>query len=89
MPDNEFAKKPEAERQQYFIDNAGIEGAKIVKVEYLGQKQTDEMGWSQKGMVLVLDNGKQVWVQSDDEGNNAGMLVVIDPDGKEHPIPNF
>jgi hypothetical protein len=89
MPDTAFASKSVAERQRHFIDRSGIVGKKIVGVQYLSDKETEEMGWYKKGVILVLDDGKQVFVQSDDEGNDAGMLVVVEKNGTEHPLPNF
>jgi hypothetical protein len=35
------------------------------------------MGWHARSVVLELDNGAVVIVQSDDEGNDAGALLVL------------
>lgn len=53
-------------------------GRKIVSVDYMTEADSEEMGWSQRGLVLTLDNGEQIIPSSDDEGNNAGALFVGD-----------
>ena len=53
-----------------------LEGRTIKTVRYLTEKETEEMDWGASGIVFILDNGKEVIVSSDDEGNNAGALFV-------------
>ena len=49
---------------------------KIVKVEYIPVKETDDMMWEHQPVCFLLDNGKWVYPMADDEGNDAGALVV-------------
>jgi hypothetical protein len=48
----------------------------IVDMFYLNKKEVEDMAWYRSGLVLVLDNGAQVVVQQDDEGNGPGALLV-------------
>tara|TARA_R100001082_G_scaffold105456_1_gene77549 strand:+ start:681 stop:968 length:288 start_codon:yes stop_codon:yes gene_type:complete len=51
-------------------------GRKIVKVDYIPVKETDEMMWQHQPVCFLLDNGDWVYPMADDEGNDAGALVV-------------
>ena len=51
-------------------------GKKIVKVEYIPVEETDKIMWSYQPVSFQLDNGTWVYPQADDEGNDAGALVV-------------
>jgi hypothetical protein len=52
-----------------------LRGRKIVQVRYMTLKEAEEMGWSRRPVVLVLDDGNQFFPMSDDEGNDAGALM--------------
>ena len=52
-------------------------GRKIVKVQYLGKTDCENMGWDESGIALILDNGSSVIVQADDEGNGPGALLIL------------
>ena len=51
-------------------------GKKIVKVEYMPVKETDDMLWDYQPVCFLLDNGDWVYPMRDDEGNDAGALAV-------------
>lgn len=51
-------------------------GRTIKRAEYLSKSNCEELGWDDSGLVLILDNGSQILVQCDDEGNGPGALVV-------------
>jgi hypothetical protein len=53
-----------------------LKGRTIVDVRYLNAMEVEEMGWYRSGLMLFLDNGSQVMVQQDDEGNGPGALSV-------------
>ena len=58
-----------------------LNGAKIIKVEYLTEKETKESGWYNSPVALLLEKGKnKFWVypMSDDEGNDGGALGTTD-----------
>ncbi len=53
-----------------------LRGRTIVHTLYMLPEQAEKMGWYKCGLVLFLDNGAQVFVQQDDEGNGPGALLV-------------
>lgn len=53
-----------------------LRGRTIVHTMYMTSEDTKAMGWYKSGLVLFLDNGAQVFVQQDDEGNGPGALLV-------------
>ena len=53
---------------------------RIVKVEYMSVKESDDMMWSYQPVCLLLDDGKWIFPMADDEGNDAGALAVGNKD---------
>lgn len=51
-------------------------GRKIVSLGYVSSDLADECYWDSRGLVLKLDDGTEVFVMSDDEGNNCGSLHI-------------
>ena len=49
-------------------------GKKIVDVRYMTHKETHDMMWSHRGIVIMLDDGTDFIPQCDEEGNDAGCL---------------
>ena len=65
-----------------------IEGAKIVKIRDMTNKEADSEGWdlSHNGCrVLVLDNGIKLYASQDYEGNGPGALFFTEK-GKHYAI---
>lgn len=60
-----------------------MEGKKIVEVRYLNDKEMDMMGWTQRPVGFLLDDGTWVIATRDDEGNNGGVLFY----GKDGVLP--
>ena len=59
-------------------------GAQIVNVEYMSKKETEEMGWYEQPVCLLLKKGdKTFWVypSKDDEGNDGGALFMSNKEG--------
>ena len=68
------------------IDNAKVEkrwtkiaegvllNKKIVKVEYLTEKECETNMWYKRPICFKLDDGTWVIAQMDDEGNDGGVL---------------
>jgi len=55
--------------------NKHLVGRKIVKVEWLNPKETEEIyGWDQQPCEIYLDNGTILTPRSDDEGNESGAI---------------
>lgn len=53
---------------------------KIVDVRYMTKKEADEMMWCYRSILVVLDDGSDFIIQSDDEGNEAGVLNLSNGD---------
>lgn len=51
-------------------------GRTIVKVRYMTPEERDDQMWTHRAIVLELDNGVIVYPSSDDEGNDAGVLLA-------------
>ena len=53
---------------------------KIVKVHWLTEAQAEqEFGWYKRPIVITLDDGTEIVPQMDDEGNDGGALLWINP----------
>ena len=53
-------------------------GLKVVGVRYMDKDEAEDMGWDYRPVVIIFDNGLQVYPSSDDEGNNAGAMFTTD-----------
>ena len=55
---------------------------KIVKVEYLTEKECENWMWNKRPIAFQLDDGMWIIAQSDDEGNDGGVLYYTNGEGK-------
>lgn len=62
-------------------------GRKIVGVRYMGADEAEGLGWHDRSIVLVLDDGTQLFPSQDEEGNGAGALFTTI--SKLETIPTF
>jgi len=53
-------------------------GKRIVAVRYMSAEEMGDLGWSQRSIVLQLDDGNLLYPSCDDEGNDAGALFTND-----------
>ena len=51
-------------------------GRTIKEVKYTSKEEKEELGWCQDGLLLVLDDGKEVLLVQDEEGNGPGTLWI-------------
>ena len=51
-------------------------GKKIVDVRYLSQEEADDLDWTERPVVIHLDDGNLIYASADDEGNGAGALFT-------------
>jgi len=77
----EFADKPEAERMAHFITRADLVGRTVVEVRYTSDATMDAFGWHNRGVELLFDDGSQLYVLRDDEGNGPGSVQVYRDEG--------
>jgi len=89
MPKKEFHELSEAQRQSYFIRKADIIDCVIKGVRYMTDAEVEAFGWGAKSVVLFLDNGTEIVVSQDDEGNGPGALFVTKKNGDQETIPVF
>jgi hypothetical protein len=61
-------------------------GRKIVGIRYLLDEEMDSLGWEERSIVLILDDGNMLFPSRDDEGNGAGALFTNDPDQPTLPV---
>ena len=67
---------------------------KIVKIKWLTEDQAEqEFGWRKRPVMLILDDGTEIVPQMDDEGNDGGALLWINPketvESKHYPGEKF
>jgi len=53
-----------------------LKNQKIVDVRYMTEKERDMLGWSNRCIIIVLNDGTAIYPSRDDEGNDAGALFV-------------
>jgi len=61
-----------------------LQGATIVKVEYMTKKESKKMLWYEQPICLLLEkDGKRFWIypSQDDEGNGGGALFMSNKQG--------
>ena len=59
-------------------------GRKIIRVNYMTEKDRDDMYWYKRPVMFQLDNGLVCYPSQDDEGNDGGALFM---DNKEGCLP--
>ena len=52
-------------------------GRKIVEVRWMTKEEADESYWDYQPVLLILDDGTALCPMSDDEGNEASALCVL------------
>ena len=58
-------------------------GRRILRVEYMKDKECNEYMWYKKPVTFILDNGTRVIAMQDDEGNDGGVLTCLTEDREE------
>ena len=56
-------------------------GRKITGVRRLTDEEMGAGMWNHRGVVVSLDDGSILYAMSDDEGNDAGVIVAQKADG--------
>lgn len=59
---------------------------KIVDVRYLTVDEMENLGWDERCVVMVLDDGNMIYPSQDDEGNGAGALFTCNADQPTLPV---
>ena len=58
----------------------------IVEVRYLCDEEMVDLGWDEKCVVMILDDGNIILPSRDDEGNGAGALFTSNKDNQTIPV---
>lgn len=61
-------------------------GKKIIKVQYMTNKEAEEQGWDSRAIQIQLDDNTWLTPSGDDEGNNAGSLFTSSKDLPTIPV---
>jgi hypothetical protein len=66
------------DNEKYWTDEANtlLKGRRIVGVRYLTATEVEDYAWDSRGLVLFLDNGTELVVSADDEGNGPGAIFT-------------
>jgi len=64
--------------KQSFIELANklMLGKRIDRIEYMSVDEAREFGWHKRPIIIILDDGTELYPQMDDEGNDGGALSV-------------
>lgn len=66
-------------KKKFAAEASGLlKGRTIRKVRYATDKECAALDFCEAPVVLVLDGGLLLWPQSDEEGNDAGVLATTD-----------
>ena len=60
-----------------------LTGRKIIDVRYQSDSEVDTYGWICRALVLVLDNGAELVLSTDSEGNGPGAMFYFKEDKRE------
>jgi len=65
---------------QHWNDEARklLKGRTIKQVNFMTDADVAAFGWYSAGLIMQLDNGTQVIVQADPEGNGPGCLAICE-----------
>ena len=54
-------------------------GKKIVAIKWMDKKEAEHNDWYKRPVKLMLDDGTIIIPQMDDEGNDGGALLWVNP----------
>ena len=64
--------------QTKYEDKFNLIGRKIIGIRWLTKEESDSLfGWYHQPITIMLDDGTQLIPQSDDEGNDAGVIHIL------------
>lgn len=66
--------------------NKKLKGQRIKCARYMTDKEVEQMGWDQRALVIVLQNGHILMVSQDDEGNGPGAVFTTFDDLPIMPV---
>lgn len=67
-----------------------LEGRTIVQAFYMSEEEADkEFGWDSRPLIIELDNGTQLVISADDEGNDGGSLFYATDEEPNGVLPTL
>mgnify|MGYP003134404939 FL=1 len=78
--------KVKVERRWTKVAESVLLNKKIVKVEYLTEKECENWMWDSRPIAFQLDDGMWIIAQRDDEGNDGGSLFYTNGDNKHSDV---
>ena len=86
-----IVKKPE-DLERYWNRKAQfvLQGKTIEKVFYMSQKEANEdFGWYKRPVVMVLNDGTEIVISADDEGNDGGSIFYASKEELDGVLPTL
>lgn len=80
-------KHTTVQRENWNLTAQALVGRRTIAARYLTDAECNQQGWHRSTIMLVLDNGMTIVPMSDDEGNDAGSLMVLDHLGENVGMP--
>jgi hypothetical protein len=68
---------PEALKKQWAARLQPLVGRTIIGVRYMTPQDQEASMWSESAVILILDDGTELYPSADDEGNGPGALFII------------
>lgn len=84
--------KSKAELEKHWNSKAEsvLKGKTIVEVSYMSEKDAEEIfGWYSRPIVMRLNDGTEVIVSADDEGNDGGSLFYATDEEPNGVLPSL
>ena len=63
-------------------------GKKITSIHHMTERESDNLGFSKKSVVIILDDGTLLVPIADDEMNDGGAMLLLNK-GEFYTIPTL
>ena len=74
----DITKRWENEAEEYLL------GKRIISLKYMTSSEAEELGWYDRPLCILLNDGTWIVPQRDDEGNDGGALHISNPKDTEN-----
>ena len=83
--------KSKEELEKYWNGKAQfvLKGKTIVDVAYMTEEEAEDWDWYKRPIVMVLNDGTELIVSMDDEGNNGGSLFYATDETPNGVLPTL
>lgn len=66
-----------------------LKGKTIVDVFYMSETEADEWGWGSRPIVMLLNDGTELVISADDEGNDGGSIFYANKEELDGVLPTL